>query len=706
MSKIVQCRIMIKMRLLCHDIDIVALDVKTFVWEEITILFTAIFKPRKEANWLAVNITALFWAFIIFWLMQLAVSASISSIFKCNILGVMAGNIIVRILSGVVRIIMNTLIIYALIMTVSLIFKSMKVGIIFVLSASVILGIANNFVVQTRGREISFVDIKSIGTAIAVVGDYSFSLMIGSIISVILSTVAIVYLVRSDYPKFSGLKKSMKHLVTVALTLVLCVTTVFSGVSIGYASRNYRTQGTEYNGYYLNFIYSIKNSRIKAPETYSPGAIINALEKNDFSSLGGYSSNVNVIVIMNESFADLKGVCDNSGVENILETNKEILPYWNSIQNGVFTDENGNIETFIKGNALSSVYGGNTANSEYEFLSGASMAFAPEGSVLYNGKITADNSYTLVDFFNAAGYRTVGIHPENPGNWSRNSVYKYFGFDETYFKSDFKGLSKEDYYRGHVSDKAIYDKIIDMYETKEDGEKLFTFAVTMMNHGGYDHASFKPTINVEGDNIASEYLSSVNRADQDLEYLMDYFSSVEEETLIVFFGDHQPTMQSSFTSLYMGINGFSTTEDMQRMYTIPYMFWSNFEMQSNINESLTSINYLSTEMLDICGVRKSTFFETIDNIREVIPAINAFGWYDADGSFHDFKDPEDTDITESEQMYLELYEHLVFNLLFDDESKLVNVFTLPEILHSTIAVHNVSDFYEFRCAPVLYKADN
>jgi hypothetical protein len=111
-------------------------------------------------------------------------------------------------------------------------------------------------------------------------------------------------------------------------------------------------------------------------------------------------------------------------------------------------------------------------------------------------------------------------------------------------------------------------------------------------------------------------------------------------------------------------------------------------------------------MLDICGIRKSAFFETIDNIREVIPAINAFGWYDAEGNFHDFKDTTDADITESEQKYLELYEHLVYNLLFDDENKLINVFTLPEILYSTISVHNVANFYDFRCAPVLYKVDN
>ncbi len=665
-------------------------------------MFTAIFKPRKEANWLTVNITALFWAFIIFWLMQLAVSASISSIFKCNIVGVMAGNILVRMLSGVVRIIMNTLIIYALIMTVSLIFKSMKVGIISILVVSVILGIANNFVVQTRGREISFNDIKSIGTALSVVGDYSFSLMIGTIISIILSTVAIVYLVRSDYPKFSGLKKSVKHLLTAMLTFVLCVTTVFSGISIGYASRNYRAQGTEYNGYYLNFIYSIKNSRIKAPVTYSPGAILNAIEKNDFSSLGATSSDMNVIVIMNESFADLKDICDNSGSENKLVTDTELLPYWSSIKNGVFTFEDGNTQTFIKGNALSSVYGGNTANSEYEFLSGSSMAFIPEGSVVYNGKLNENNAYTLVNFFNSAGYKTVGMHPEQPENWSRNSIYKYFGFDEIYFKGDFTGLAEEDYYRGHVSDKAIYDRIIDIYETKEDGEKLFTFAVTMMNHGGYNHSDFEPTVNVEGDSAASEYLSSANEADKSLEYLIDYFSEAEEETLIVVFGDHQPTMSSSFTSLYMGIDGTSTVEDMQKMYTIPYLFWSNFEMHSDINSRLTSINYLSTAMLDICGVHRSTFFDTIGNIREVIPAINAFGWYDAEGDFHDFNDAEDTDITEKEQELLELYEHLVFNLVFDEDNKLINVFDSPSVVQSTMIVHTVKDFHEFRRSPKIF----
>ncbi len=666
-------------------------------------MFTAIFRPRKEANWLTVNVIALFWAFIIFWLMQLAVSASISSIFKCDILGTLSGGTVARMLSGLVRIGMNTLIIYGLIMIVTLISRSMKVGILSVMSASVILGIANNFVVQTRGREITFSDLKSIGTALAVVGDYSFSLMIGSIISLMLTVLAVVYIVRTDYPVITGLKKSIKHVCTVALVLLLCVTTVFSGASVGYAAKNYLTQGTEYNGYYLNFIYSIKNSRIEAPLTYSPGAIMGALQNNDFSSLGASSGDVNVIVIMNESFSDLKDVCDASGADKELVADKELLPYWNSIENGVFKDEDGNTQTFIKGEALSSVYGGNTANSEYEFLSGASMAFMPEGSVIYNGKLSENNSYTLVDFFNSAGYKTVGIHPEAPENWSRNSVYKYFGFDEVYFKGDFTPtLTEDDYYRGHVSDKAVYDKIIDLYETKDNGEKLFAFAVTMMNHGGYNHASFEPSVNVEGDSAASEYLSSANEADASFSHLIDYFKEADEETLIVVFGDHQPNMSNSFKAEYMNITGASTTEEMQRMYKVPYLFYSNFEMSSDIADGLTSLNYLSGAMLDIVGIRRSNFFTAVSNIRKIIPAINAFGWYDVDGDFHDFKDIDDTDITEEEAQALELYEHLVFNLLFDDENKMVNAFVTPTVIKNPMIVHTLESFHEFRNAPSVF----
>lgn len=667
-----------------------------------SLLFT-VFKTRREFSALSVNLITVLWSLFVFWVMQVAITPSLGKIFLSNILGEKADNLWFGILSGTVRMSFNIMLIYSLILLVSSIFRSMRVGLISVLCTSLLIGVANSFVVQSRGREISFLDIKSIGTAMAVVGDYSFELELGSLAAIMMGAAAVFHICQSDYPRFKGFKMPTKYFITSVVAMFLCIVTVFSGASLGYASKNYYKQGTEYNGYYLNFIYSIKNSKIKVPDTYSYGAIMNAISRNDFTALGALPD-TNVIVVMNETFSDLKSVCDSTESENKLVTDVELLPYWHSLQNGIYTDENGNTQTVIKGDALSSVYGGNTANSEFEFLFGSSMAFLPEGTVAYNGKVNQNNSYTVVNFFNDAGYKTVAIHPEAPENWSRNTIYKYFGFDQTFFWDDFASTPEEDFYRGHISDKAVYDKIIELYETKQEDEKLFTFAITMMNHGGYDHEDFEDTVHVMGDEQgeANEYLSSVNESDRSLKYLIDYFSAVEEDTLIVFFGDHQPTMTSDFLGKYMGITSDSSTEELQKMYVIPYMFFSNFEASSNINEGLTSINYLSTEMMNLAGVEKSKFFDTLDNIRKTLPAINYFGWYDSDGDFHSFTNKNDPDINPDEKEALELYEHLAYNLIFDSKNKLVSVFDTPEPTNTAILVYSVGYFHDFRKAPKVF----
>ena len=66
------------------------------------------------------------------------------------------------------------------------------------------------------------------------------------------------------------------------------------------------------------------------------------------------------------------------------------------------------------------------------------------------------------------------------------------------FKDDFTDLTDEDYYRGHVSDASIYDKIIDMYENWDSDEPLFAFVVTMQNHGGFSSSNFDYTITLDG----------------------------------------------------------------------------------------------------------------------------------------------------------------------------------------------------------------
>ena len=93
-------------------------------------------------------------------------------------------------------------------------------------------------------------------------------------------------------------------------------------------------------------------------------------------------------------------------------------------------------ENAIKGYAVASVKGGNTANAEYEFLTGNSMAYLPVGSIPYQQYIRGEMP-TLASQLNEQGYLTYAMHPYGASGWNRNNIYEYFGFDQSFFKSDF-----------------------------------------------------------------------------------------------------------------------------------------------------------------------------------------------------------------------------------------------------------------------------
>lgn len=126
---------------------------------------------------------------------------------------------------------------------------------------------------------------------------------------------------------------------------------------------------------------------------------------------------------------------------------------------------------------------------------------------------------------------------------------------------------------------------------------MFVFNVTMQNHGGYQDAydNFTPDIYVEGvNNFALEqYLSLIEQTDAAMEKLIDYFSIADEDTIILFFGDHQPndTVASSILSL----NGMSWNsldeEELKLRYQVPYVMWANYDIGEEQNAD-TSANYL------------------------------------------------------------------------------------------------------------------
>ena len=119
-------------------------------------------------------------------------------------------------------------------------------------------------------------------------------------------------------------------------------------------------------------------------------------------------------------------------------------------------------ENSVRGNLYVSVKGGNTANTEFEFLTGNSLAFLPAGSVAYQQFVKSDLP-SLASHLGDLGYTTAALHPYRASGWNRNIVYPKLGFDAMYFQEDFQNATT---CRGYVDDQSAFNKLIELYENK------------------------------------------------------------------------------------------------------------------------------------------------------------------------------------------------------------------------------------------------
>ena len=190
--------------------------------------------------------------------------------------------------------------------------------------------------------------------------------------------------------------------------------------------------------------------------------------------------------------------------------------------------------------------------------------------------------------------------------------------------------------RKYVSDNSCVDKIIELYEKKEEGTPLFVFNVTMQNHGGYSdtYDNFTPDITVEGveSTPLSQYLSLVRLSDQSLEKLITYFEEADEKTIVVFFGDHQPN--DTVAAPILNLNGMTTktlTEDQLKLrYEVPYVIWANYDIDAESGKD-TSANYLAADVLHYAGISENAYGSYLLELQQDYPVISAMRVLTKDG---------------------------------------------------------------------------
>ncbi len=503
----------------------------------------------------------------------------------------------------------------------------------------------NYFVYLFRGNEFTFSDIRSIGTGLSVAGNYKLQLNDRGAYAIFGAALFIAF-VRKCHVKFA---RAWQMRIIDAMLAAICV------IIVGMAAYDVNTEtweqkGTYRNGYILNYILGIRDSFIAQPDGYSEEAI-QKLEKKYSSNDKDYSKtdikDPTIIVIMNESFSDLSVLGD-------LQTNIPLTPFIDSLK-----------ENTTKGYALSSVFGAKTPNSEWEYLTGNSMAFLPAGSVVYQQYIS-DTPTSIVSNLKDDGYTCVAMHPYYATGWSRNQVYPKIGYDEMHFIDDF---DQTKILREYITDQELYDKIIERYESRGANEKLYLMGITMQNHGGYGepYDNFYEGCYKIGRSYtdANQYLSLVHESDKAVKNLIEYFSKVDDPVEIVFFGDHQPSLNSNFYPLLNGKGMSGLTEDeLEALYTVPFFIWTNYDTPEETVD-ITSLDFLSTMTLERAGIELPAYNKFLADMMETVPAVNSRGYYSKEKQCYQHID----DATGEEAEWIKNYHMLQYNSMFDKKGR-------------------------------------
>lgn len=490
---------------------------------------------------------------------------------------------------------------------------------------------ANYYVYTYRGVALKFTDLKAVRTAAQVVSGYDLTpnihLAMAWGIAVLIAVAG--WKLRGKTAKHKKITKKILVgraasfaggiLLAAGSVYMLIYTDLLEEKGFNNPHGGQQENKYFYDGYLVGSCLDIKNMCVilgNAPLGYSKQYAEEIREGYEHQQLGTASAEdlPHVILIMNESFSDLRILGD-------LEISEENLENFYSLH-----------ENTVRGNVNASVLGGGTSNSEFEVLTGCTMGFFPQSYYPYEECMTRPTD-SLVSIFDAHGYHTYSMHPETRGNWYRTYVYKYLGFDESFWIEDFEGAETVHY---GVSDIETYRKIENLFENREEDEKLFIFDVTVQNHGGYTYED-NCAYNIKSVNVLSEeadkYLSLVRESDEAFAQLIAYFAQEDEKVVICMFGDHQPRFADGlfYNTLYGLTEGLTDTDILFNQYKTPFVIWANYDIAEMEGLDI-SMNYLGALLLDTIGVEKSAYFNYIFELMEDYPVITINGYQDKMGN--------------------------------------------------------------------------
>lgn len=511
----------------------------------------------------------------------------------------------------------NVIIIACFILIFLGIFRNAGIAILLGGGITTMFYLVDYYVIQFRKTPVLFTDILATKVALGVAGNYRFVLREEFLKIVFL---LIFFSAVSSVFTLKQFNISWKISVSaIALSLGIIPLMFFLNTDF------FRTKGlveidfmplmaANRNGLLVSDFVNTHNAKLRKPDGYSDEIVkkIMGSYESDVITAAEIDNNnyPNIILIMNESFSDL----------TYLETpvlSEDNIPQFRNM-----------MDNCVKGTLISSIWGGNTPNSEFECLTGCTITFLNPGTIAFQ-QIISSELPTVASHLKGIGYSTTAIHLYEPEYFDRKRIYPLLGMD------NFINLQNPPeveiaFFRDYATDKSSFDAIIADQE-KQSGH-IFSYCVTIQNHGGYYWGTDSIKVLNGNSPYANEYASLMKITDDEFQVFLDYFEHIDTPTIVCMFGDHQPTLEDGF---YDAIWDGRTYSDVEKRYMeckVPFVIWANYDIDEK-DVGTTSINYLGAMLMETAGMPMSGFYKYLLDLQKDMPVICTAGFVDKDGNF-------------------------------------------------------------------------
>ena len=445
------------------------------------------------------------------------------------------------------------------------------------------LGVIQFFVLINRVTPLSAVDFSIFFSIITIIDvyfkPYELALMILAILAAIAGIVLLFIKTKSHGIKLKSFLISFFS-ATAALVVAIVV-----GFQTNHLTTRFPNLADAYNDYGFAYCFSLSvfDRGVNRPNDYSEDEMTEILDQiygeSEGEDFDDEQKKPNVVFVQLESFFDVKYI-------NELTYSEDPVPNFTALK-----------EQYPSGFLTVPVIGAATINVEFEVLTGMRIRDFGAGEYPYRTILSENTCETIAYDLLASGYRTHAIHNNEGTFYQRNEVYKNLGFESFTSIEYFPNPTYNPY--GWAEDAMLTDEILHLLSSSEESDFVFTVAV--QSHGDYpdDYVAVEGDVTVTGgaSNAATlsrynYYVSQLHAVDEFVNAIYNEVMALEEDTILVLYGDHLPTLVKDSGITLSEMNDFQTE----------YIVIPNFEVESEAFTDKDIYAYqLFPRVMDIIG---------------------------------------------------------------------------------------------------------